>query len=103
MLLVGDVDILEGEVLKAVFIAGAHIKEVAAVHADALYRDVVAVGWSHVGTVFRLVELRPRAYYEERRTVASEVFHCDILIVLRCVGTHLQPQQTRCLTNLYAT
>ncbi len=42
-LLVGAVDVLEGEIYQAVFIALAHIEEVVAIHLDVLDGDVVAL------------------------------------------------------------
>ena len=42
-LLVGTVDVLEGEIYQAVFLALAHIEEVVAIHLDVLDGDVVAL------------------------------------------------------------
>ena len=47
-LLVGTVDVLEGEIYQAVFLALAHIEEVVAIHLDILHRDVVALALRHV-------------------------------------------------------
>ena len=47
-LLVGTVDVLEGEIYQAVFLALAHIEEVVAIHLDVLHRDVVALAQWHV-------------------------------------------------------
>ena len=42
-LLVGTVDVLEGEIYQAVFIALSNIKEVVTIHLDVLDGDVVAL------------------------------------------------------------
>lgn len=42
-LLVGTVDVLEGEICQTVFIALTHIEEVVAIHLDVLDGDVVAL------------------------------------------------------------
>ena len=47
-LLVGAVDVLEGEIYQTVFLALAHIEEVVAIHLDILHRDVVALAQWHV-------------------------------------------------------
>ena len=47
-LLIGTVDVLEGEIYQTVFLALAHIEEVVAIHLDILHRDVVALAQRHV-------------------------------------------------------
>lgn len=94
MLLVTDIDVLEGEVGEAVLVAGAHVEEVLRVHLDVADGDVIALRQRHVGTVLGLEELRPGADDEERTTLALDVLDGDILIVLRGIGTHLEPQHT---------
>ena len=42
-LLIGTVDVLEGEIYQAVFIALSYIKEVVTIHLDVLDGDVVAL------------------------------------------------------------
>ena len=42
-LLIGTVDVLEGEIYQTVFIALTHIEEVVAIHLDVLDGDVVAL------------------------------------------------------------
>ena len=91
-LLVGAVDVLEGEVHQAILVALAHVEEVVAVHTDVLHRDVVALAQGHVLAVAGLEELGPGAHHEEAARCSLDVVHRHILIVLRCVGAHLQPE-----------
>lgn len=41
-LLIGTVDVLEGEIYQTVFLALAHIEEIVAIHLDILHRDVAS-------------------------------------------------------------
>lgn len=41
-LLIGTVDVLEGEICQTVFIALSNIKEVVTIHVDILHRDVAS-------------------------------------------------------------
>ena len=41
-LLIGTVDVLEGEICQTVFLALAHIGEIVAIHVDILHRDVAS-------------------------------------------------------------
>jgi len=43
VLLVTDVDVLEGEVGEAVLVAGAHVEEVLRIHLDVADGDVIAL------------------------------------------------------------
>ena len=54
--------------------------------------NVVTLRTRHVLSLLRLKELRPRTYQQERTTVARDILHAHELIMLRGVGTHLQPQ-----------
>ena len=99
-LLVGAGDVLKGEIHEAILIAGAHVEEVVAIHLDVLHRDVVALAQRHVLAVAWLEELGPWANHEKTACGALDVIHGYVLVVLRRVGTHLQPEHTLCLIYL---
>ena len=90
-LLIGTVDVLEGEIHQAVFFAFAYIEEVVAIHLDVLHRDVVALAQRHVLAVARLEELGPWTDDEETSCGSADIVDCDILVMLRCVGTQFEP------------
>ena len=94
------VDILEGEGLELVFLAGAHIEEVAAGHPDVLHHDVIALREGHVGAVLGLEKLRPRAHDEEASRATGDVAYGDIFVVLGRVGAHLQPEHAVGIVSL---
>ena len=63
-----------------------------ALHADVVEFDVVALGERHIGTFLALVELRPRPYEQEVVALTCQAFDTDVFVMLRGVGTHLQPK-----------
>ena len=89
--LVGTGYVFEGEVGEAILVACAHIEEVVAVHADVLHRDVVALAQRHVLSVARLEELSPWTNGKETSCGSADIVDCDILVMLRCVGTQFEP------------
>ena len=89
--LVGTGYVFEGEVGEAILVACAHIEEVVAVHADVLHRDVVALAQRHVLSVARLEELSPWTNGKETSSGSADIVDCDILVMLRCVGTQFEP------------
>ena len=99
-LLVGAGDILEGEIYQAVFIALSNIKEVVTIHLDILHRDVVALAQWHVLAIARLEELGPWTDDEETAGLALDVIHRYILVMLRSIRTHLQPEHALCIAYL---
>ena len=92
ILLVVNVDILEREIGEVVLVGRSYIEEVAAIHLDIPHHDIVASRLWHVVALLGLEELSPRADDKERACLACEAVDGDILIMLRCVGTHLEPQ-----------
>ena len=99
-LLVGAGDIFEGEIYQAVFIALSNIKEVVTIHLDILHRDVVALAQWHVLAIARLEELGPWTDDEETAGLALDVIHRYILVMLRSIRTHLQPEHALCIAYL---
>lgn len=99
-LLVGTVDVLEGEIYQTVFLALAHIEEVVAIHLDILHRDVVALALRHVLAIAWLEELLPWADDEEAACGALDVIHRYILVMLRSIRAHLQPEYALCIAHL---
>ena len=99
-LLVGTVDVLEGEIYQMVFLALAHIEEVVAIHLDILHRDVVALAQRHILAVARLEELGPWTDDEETACFTLDVIHCYVLVMLRSIRTHLQPEYALCIAHL---
>lgn len=99
ILLVLHVAVLEREIREAVFVRLAHVEEILAVHLYIAQCYVVACGERHVVALFGLEELRPRTHHEETVAVSREVFHRHVLIMLRRVRTHFEPQHTVCLSH----
>ena len=91
-LLVGAVDVLEGEIYQTVFLACSYIEEVVTIHLDILHRDVVALAQWHVLAIAWLEELGPWTDDEETAGLALDVIHRYILVMLRSIRTHLQPK-----------
>ena len=81
-LLIGTVDVLEGEIYQTVFLALAHIEEVVAIHVDILHRDVVALAQWHILSIARLEELGPWADDEETAGLALYVINRYVLVML---------------------
>ena len=75
-LLVGAVDVLEGEIYQTVFLACSYIEEVVTIHLDILHRDVVALAQWHVLAIAWLEELGPWTDDEETAGGALDVIHC---------------------------
>lgn len=88
-----DVEVLEEEVLQFVLLGGAGIEEDVAVEGDVAQGDVVGVGHGDVLAALQVEELRPGLDVDEALGIALHVVHQDVLVVLRSVGTHLEPQQ----------
>lgn len=103
MLLVADVDVLEGEVGEAVLVAGAHVEEVLRVHLDVADGDVIALRQRHVGTILGLEKLCPGTDNEEGTAQAGDILDGNILVVLRGVRTHLEPEYTGGSLHMDAT
>ena len=99
-LLVGAVDVLEGEIYQTVFLALAHIEEVVAIHLDVLHCDVVALAQWHILSIARLEELGPWADDEETAGLALYVINRYVLVMLRCIWAHLQPEHALCIAHL---
>ena len=99
-LLVGTVDVLKGEIYQAVFIALSNIKEVVTIHLDILDGDVVALAQWHILSIARLEELGPWADDEEAACGALDVIHRYILVMLRSIRAHLQPEYALCIAHL---
>lgn len=90
-LLVCDIDVLEREVMQVVLVAFPHVEEVAALHLYVPHRDVVAFRERHVVPLLWFEELCPWPHDDEAPTLSGHVLDGDILIVLWCVGSHLEP------------
>ena len=99
-LLVGAGNLLEGEVHEAILVARAHVEEVVAVHLDVLHRDVVALAQRHVLAIAEVEELSPWTNHEKTAYITLDVIHRYILIMLRSVWAHLQPEHTLCVAHL---
>ena len=99
-LLVGAVDILEGEIYQAIFLALAHIEEVVAIHLNILHRDVIALAQWHILAIARLEELGPWTDDKETASLALDVVHRYILVMLRSIWTHLQPKHALRIAHL---
>ena len=99
-LLVGTVDVLEGEIHQAIFLALTHIKEVVAIHLDVLHRDVVALALRHVLAIAWLEELLPWADDEEAACGALDVIHRYVLVMLWSIWAHLQPEYALRIAHL---
>ena len=99
-LLIGTVDVLEGEIYQTVFLALAYIEEVIAIHLDILHRDVVALALRHVLAIAWLEELLPWADDEEAACGALDVIHRYVLVMLRSIRAHLQPEYALCIAHL---
>ena len=99
-LLVGAGDVFEGEIHQTIFLALGNIEEVVAIHLDVLHRDVVALAQRHVLAVAQLEELGPWADDEETACDALDVIHRYVLVMLRRIRAHLQPEHALCLIHL---
>ena len=99
-LLIGTVDVLEGEIYQTIFLALTHIEEVVAIHLDILHCDVVALAQRHVLAIAWLEELLPWADDEEAACSALDVIHHYVLVMLRSIRAHLQPEYALCIAHL---
>lgn len=84
-----------------VFVGLPYVKEVPRIDIDISYSDVVASGQRHIGPVARLEELCPGAYHKERAARSRYVFYAYLLVMLRRIGAHLQPQHPIDIVYIY--
>ncbi len=78
----------------------SHIEEVVTIHLDVLDGDVVALAQWHVLAVAWLEELGPWTDDEETAGGALDVIHCYVLVMLRSIRAHFQPEHALCIVYL---
>lgn len=98
--LISRLDVFEGEIYQTVLVAGAHIKEIVTIHLDVLDGDVVALTEWHILAVAWFEELGPRADNQETACGACDIIYRHILIVLRSIRAHLQPEYALRIAHL---
>ena len=89
----------EREIAQAVLVRPLDVEELLALHADVAECDVVASRQGHVVAIALGVELRPGAHEQEVAASARQALDAHPLVVLGCVGAHLQPEDVACVVG----
>ena len=68
------------------------VEERVALQGDVAHRHLIGIRLWHLFLSFQVEKLCPRAYQDTTFGVAFHVFYRDVVVMLRSVGTHFQPQ-----------
>ena len=63
-----------------------------ALQGDVAHRHLIGIRLRHLFLSFQVEKLCPRAYQDTTFGIAFHVFHRDVVVMLRSVGAHFQPQ-----------
>ena len=87
-----DVHVLESEVGEFILVGTFDVEERVALQGDVAHRHLIGIRLRHLFLSFQVEKLCPRAYQDTTFGIAFHVFHRDVVVMLRSVGTHFQPQ-----------
>ena len=68
------------------------VEERVALQGDVAHRHLIGIRLRHLFLSFQVEKLCPRAYQDTTFGIAFHVFHRDVVVMLRSVGAHFQPQ-----------